>query len=84
MKVNGKMINRVEEVQKYGKMVLNMMENIKKARNMDMGIYFLRMDPSILDNFLKIRYMEMENIHGLMENPIMVNGKTIKWMDMVL
>lgn len=50
---------------------------------MDMDIYFLQMVHSMLDNFLKIRYMEMENILGLMGNLIMVNGRIIKWMDMV-
>lgn len=84
MKDNGRMINKTEKVQKYGRMVPNMMENIKRERNTDMDIYISQMDHSMLDNFLEIRYMEKENIFGLMENLIMVNGRTIKWMERVL
>ena len=59
------------------------MENIRKARSTDMDIYILQMDLNMLDNFWIIRYMERENILGLMEKFIMDNGIIIKWMDMV-
>lgn len=72
------MINNKEQEQKYGLMELNMKEIIKMVVKKVMEHYILQMDPNIKDSFLKMKYMDMENMNGLMEEYIKVIGNKIK------
>lgn len=68
------MINKMEEDLKFGLMDLNMMVNIVMVWNMVMDLSFLQINHNMLDNFIKIKSKEKENIHGMMERFIMDNG----------
>ena len=72
------MINNKEQELKYGLMELNMKEIIKMVVKKVMEHYILQMDPNIKDSFLKMKYMDMENMNGLMEEYIKVIGNKIK------
>ena len=54
------------------------MVNGKTERNMDLGDIPLPILISMKDNLQRVIDLEKENIHGLMEVFMMVNGKEIK------
>jgi len=61
----------------------NMKEIIKMVEKKVMGYYILQMDLNIKVSFLKMKYMDMENMNGQMEEYIKEIGNKIKWMVMV-
>lgn len=80
---SGRMINKKARESKFGRMVLNMRENInkekRKAKEFSNGLITHVMRE--ISN--KIIFTAEEFIYGLIEELMMENGRTIKWMERV-
>ena len=78
MKVNGKMINNMGKVGRNGRMELAMLVNMNKELKMAKECLSRVMEASMKESFLKIKFMGMAFISGVMAESIMENGKIIK------
>lgn len=54
---------------------------IKMEKNMDKVYLNMKMDLNIKEILVKVNMMVLENIHGLMVEFMVENGKIIKWME---
>ena len=78
MMVNGKMINNMEKEKKHGLMEVLMKESILMAKDKDLVILNGLMVLNMKVIFLKICFMEKDNILGMIKENILVNGNIIK------
>ena len=78
--VNGRMINKMELVKRFGLIKLVMRENTYREESTVKEFSNGLMVRNIEDSFNKIIYMEMESTNGKMEENMLDNGKIIEWM----
>ncbi len=74
MKENGKMINKMAMVKKFGLMALLMKDNMSMEKNKVQVLLNGQINLYIEDNLQIIIYMEKENIYLLMEENMMEIG----------
>lgn len=74
------MINNKVKALRHGLIILYSKDNILWVKNMVRVNFNGKMDQNILVILIIILYKDMENIHGMMVENILVHGKIIKWM----
>lgn len=67
MKENGQMIYNMVKELKVGMINLDLKDNIKMEKKKDLENIIGQMDQYIMDNGVKINFLVMVYIHGLME-----------------
>ncbi len=80
MKENGKMISNMDLVLKFGPIMRNLKVNMKMVKKNGLVSYILPMDLSTKEILPATMFMDMEHIHGLIIEFILVNGVRIKCM----
>jgi len=80
---NGSKINNMDMVSKNGLMEPSTKESTKMARNMETASLPLLIQALTLVNFKIMKFRVWENMSGLMEKCMKVNGTKIKCMDRV-
>ena len=79
MKDNERMINKMEQVRKLGRMELDTMVNTYKARNTVKENSHGQTEALIMENLSKITFKEKESIIGPTVVSMMDSGKIIRW-----
>lgn len=78
------MIYKMAKAKKLGRINLRTRGNTKEVRSMVKVYMCGRMAAYIVDLGLTTKFMGMELINGPMAESMLVNGKTIKCMDLVI
>jgi len=78
--VNGLMISSMEKVWNLGQMVPSMKENTSTARKKAKENLLLLMAVFTKENSNLMKYVDLDSIHGQMENNMKVSGLIIKCM----
>ena len=72
------MISKMVMAMKLGKMALNILDNINKAKSMEMEFLNLMMEVTTKENFLKMIFVVRENTIGKTVKCTKDNGNIIK------
>lgn len=78
---NGLMINNMEKAWNLGQMVRSMKENTSMVRKKAKANLLLLMVAFTKENLNLMKYVDLDNTRGPMENNMKVSGLIIKCMD---